>query len=77
MARIQRIIGQKKGVNELDNNNGVVTPLAPNTLECEVTWALGSITMKKASGGDGILAELLQTLKDDALKVMHSVCQQI
>ena len=77
MARIQRIIRQKKGVNELDNNDGVVTPLAPNTLECEVTWALGSITMKKASGGDGILAELLQTLKDDALKVMHSVCQQI
>ena len=77
MARIQRIIGQKKGVNELDNNNGVVTPLAPNTLECEVTWALGSITMKKASGGDGIPVELFQILKDDAMKVLHSMCQQI
>ena len=55
----------------------MVTPLEPDTLECEVKWALGSITMKKASGVDGIRIELFQVLKDDAVKVLHSICQQI
>ena len=55
----------------------MITHLEPNILECEVKWALGSITMNKASGGDGISVELLQILKDDAVKVLHSVCQQI
>ena len=54
-----------------------ITHLGPDILECEIKWALGSITMNKASGGDGILAELLQILKDDAVKVLHSICQQI
>ena len=61
----------------LDNYNGVITHLEPDTLECEVKWALGSIITKKASGSDGIPAELFQILKVDAVKVMHSVCQQI
>ena len=60
-----------------DNHNGLVTHLEPNTLECKVKWALGSITTNKASRGDGIPAELIQILKDDAVKVLHSVCQQI
>ena len=55
----------------------MITHLKPDTLECEFTWTLGSITMNKASGGDGILAELLQILKDDAVKGLHSICQQI
>ena len=59
-----------------DNYNGVITHLEPDILECEVKWALGSITMNKASGGDGIPVELLQILKDDAVKVLHSICQQ-
>ena len=67
----------KKRVNEPDNDNGVVTDLEPNTLGCEVKWALGSIIMTKASGGDGIPVELFQILKDDAVKVLHSICQQI
>ena len=67
----------KKRVNEPDNHNGVVTHLEPNTLGCEVKWALGSIIMTKASGGDGIPVELFQILKDDAVKVLHSICQQI
>ena len=67
----------KKGLNNPDNHNGVVTHLEPDTLECEVKWALGSITMNKASGGDGISVELLQILKDNAVKVLHSICQQI
>ena len=67
----------KKGLNELDNCNGVVTHLEPDILECEVKWTLGSITMNKDSGGDGILAELFQILKDDAVKVLHSIHQQI
>jgi len=57
--------------------NGVITNLEPSILECEVKWALGSITMNKASGGDGILIELFQILTDDAVKVLHSICQQM
>ena len=60
-----------------DNHDGVITHLEPDILECEVKWTLGSITMNKASGGDGILVELFQILKDDAVKVLHSICQQI
>ena len=67
----------KKGLNDLDNHDGVVTHLEPDILECKVKWALGSITMNKASGGDGILVELFQILKDDAVKVLHPICQQI
>ena len=67
----------KKDINDPDNNDGVITHLEPDILECEVKRALGSITMNKASGGDGIPAELFQTLKDDAVKVLHSICQQI
>ena len=67
----------KKGLNYSDNQNDVVTPLEPDILECNVKWALGSITMNKASGGDGIPAELFQILKDSAVKVLHSICQQI
>ena len=66
----------KKGLNDPDNHDGVVTYLELDILECEVKWALGSITMNKAIGGDGIPAELFQILKDDAVKVMHSICQQ-
>ena len=60
-----------------DNHNGVITYLEPDLLECEVKWALESITTNKASGGDGIPVELFQILKDDAVKVLHSICQQI
>ena len=67
----------KSSLNDLDSQKGVVTHLEPDILECEVKWALGSITTNKASGGDGIPAELFQILKDDAVKVMHSTCQQI
>ena len=67
----------KKDLNDPDNHNGVITHLVPDILECEVKRALGSITMNKASGGDGIPVELLQTLKDDAVKVLHSICQKI
>ena len=67
----------KKDLNDPDNHNGVVTYLEPDILECEVKWALGSITRNKASGSDGIPAELLQVLKDDAVKMLHSICQQI
>ena len=67
----------KKDLHDPDNDNGVITHLEPDTLECEVKWALGSITMNKASGGDGIPVELFQILKDDAVKVLHSICQQI
>ena len=66
-----------KGLNDPDNHDGVITHLEPAILECEVKWALGSITMNKASGGDGIPAELLQILKHDVVKVLHSICQQI
>ena len=67
----------KKGLNELDNCNGVVTHLEPDILECKVKWALGSTTTNKASGGDEIPVELFQVLKDDAVTVLHSICQQI
>ena len=66
----------KKGLNDADNHNDVVTHLEPDILECEVKLALGSITINKASGGDRIPAELFQILKDDAVKVFHSICQQ-
>ena len=67
----------KKYLNDLDNHDGVVTHLEPYILECQVKWALGSITENKASGGDGIPVDLFQILKDDAVKVLHSICQQI
>ena len=67
----------KKGLNDQDNHDGVVTHLEPDILECEVKWALGSITTNKASGGDRIPVELFQILKDDAVQVLHSICQHI
>ena len=67
----------KKDLHDLDNYNGVITHLEPDILECEVKWALRSITENKASGGDGIPVELFQILKDDAVKVLRSICQQI
>ena len=67
----------KKDLHDPDNHDVVNTHLEPEILECKVKWALGSITMNKASGGDGIPAELFQILKDDAVKVLHSICQQI
>ena len=67
----------KKDFHNPDNHNGVITHLEPDILECEVKWALGSITTIKASGGDGIPIELFQILKDDAVKVLHSICQQV
>ena len=67
----------KKDLHDPDNHDGVITHLEPNILECEVKWALESITVNKASGGDGIPSELFQILKDDAVKVSHSICQQI
>ena len=67
----------KKDLNDSDNNNGVITHLKPDHLKGEVKWALGSSTMSKASGGDGIPADLFQILKDDAVKVLCSICQQI
>ena len=67
----------KKDLNDPDNHDGVIIQLEPDRLESEVKWALGSITVNKASGGDGIPAELFQILKDDAVKVLHSICQQI
>ena len=68
---------QGKVLHDLDNHNDVITDLEPDILECEVKWALESITTNKASGGDGIPIELFQILKDDAVKVLHSICQQI
>ena len=67
----------KKDLHDQDNHNGVVTHLEPDILECEVKWTLGSIITNKDSGGDGISVELFQILKDDAVKVMHSICQLI
>ena len=67
----------KKDLHDPDNHDDVITNLKSDILECEVKWALGSITMNKASGGDGIPVELYQILKDDAVKVLHSICQQI
>ena len=66
----------KKCLNYPDNHDGVVTHLEPDILECDIKWALGSITTNKASAGDGISAELFQILKEDAIKVLHSICQQ-
>ena len=67
----------KKDLHDPENNNSVITHLEPDILECEVTWALGSITANRARGGDGIPVELFQILKDDAVKVVHSIWQQI
>ena len=67
----------KKDLHDPDNHDGVITHLEPDILECEVKWALVSITISKASGGDGIPAELFQILKDDVVKVLHSICQQL
>ena len=67
----------KKDLHDPDNHDGVITHLELDILECEIKWALGSITMNKASGGEGIPAELFQVPKDDAVKVLHSICQQI
>ena len=67
----------KKDLHDPDNHNGVITHLEPDILECEVKWALGSITMNKVSGGDGIAIELFQILQEDVVKVLQSVCQQI
>ena len=76
MARIHRKL-YKKDLHDPDNHDGVITGLVPDILECKVKWALGSITTNKGSGGDGIPVELFQILKDDAVKVLHSICQQI
>ena len=67
----------KKDLYDPDNHNSVITHLEPDILECEVKWALESITMNKANGGDGIPVELFQILKDDAVKMLHSICHQI
>ena len=67
----------KKDLHDPDNHDGVITHLEPDIFECEVKWALGSITMNKASGGDGIPVELFQILQDDAARVLHSISQQI
>ena len=67
----------KRDLNNPENHNGVITNLEPDILECEVKWAFESITTNKASGGDGIPVELFQILKDDAVKVLHSICQRI
>ena len=76
MAGIHRRTAQKKDLHDPDNHDGVITHLEPDILECEVKWALGSIIMNKASEGDGILVELFQILKDDAVKVLHSTCHK-
>ena len=67
----------KKDLHDPDNHSGVITHLEPDILKCEVKWAFGSITMNKATGGDGISVELFQILKDNAVQVLHSICQQI
>ena len=76
MVRIPRTV-QKKNLHDPDNHDGVITHLGPDILECEVKWALESNTTNKASGGEGIPVELFQILKDDAVKVLHSICQLI
>ena len=76
MVRIHRRTVQKD-LHDPDNHNGVITHLELDILECEIKWALGSITRNKASGGDGIPAELFQILEDDAVKGLHSICQQM
>ena len=77
MARIHTEELYKKNLHDPDNHDNVITNLEPDILECEVKWALESITRNKASGGDGIPVELFQILKDDAVKVLLSICQQI
>ena len=79
MARRQEYTEElyKKDLHDPDNQDGVITHLEPDILECEVKWVLGRITMNKANGGYGIPVELFQILKDDAMKVLHSICQQI
>ena len=79
MARMHRrmLPKKKKDLNDPDNHDGVITHLEPDILQCEVKWALRSITTDKPSGGDGIPVELFQILKDDAVKVLHSICQHI
>ena len=77
MARIHRTIQKKKDLHDLDNSNCVITHLEPDIPECEAKWALGSITVNKASGGDGIPVELFQILKDDTVKELHSISQEI
>ena len=74
MTRIHRRTIQKD-LHNTNNHNGVIPHLEPDIMECEVKWALGSVTMNKAGGGDSIPAELFQILKDDAVKVLHSICQ--
>ena len=76
MTRIQEEL-YKKDLHDPDNHDDVITHLESDILECEVKWALGSITMHNVSGGDGIPNELFQILKDDAVKVLHSICQQV
>ena len=76
MARIHRRTIQKN-LNDPDNHDGMITHLETDILKCDVWWALGRINMNKASGGDGIPVELFQVVKDDAVKVLHSICQQI
>ena len=75
MARIHRTI--QKCLNDPGNNDGLITSLQSDILQCEIKWTLGSVTTNKASGGDGIPAGLFQILKDDVVKVLHSICQQI
>ena len=77
MTTIHRRTVQKKNLHDQDNHDGVITHLEPDILACEVKWALESITMNKASGGDGVPVELFQILEDDAVKVLHSICQKI
>ena len=73
----EELYKKKKNLNDPDNHDVVITHLEPDILECKVKWALGNITMRKATGCDGIPAELFQILKDDAVKVLHSISQQI
>ena len=77
MVRIHRRELYKEDLHDPDNHDGVITHQEPDILECKVKWGLGSITMNKASGSDEIPVELFQILKDDAVKVLHSICQQI
>ena len=77
MARLHRRTAPKKYIHDPDDHDGVITHLEPDILECKVKWTLGSISTNKASGGEGISVELFQILKDDAVKVLHSICQQI
>ena len=75
--RFSKLSAYKKDLHDSDNHDGVISDLEPDILECEVKWALERITTNKASGGDGIPVELFQILKDDAVKMLHSICKQI